>query len=478
MRQNNDLALWLVRLCLCIAPTPVTVKMIAMSQPRSYFFFAIQPVVVWSLLGLLGISATAEESSTSPWSSFQNSGRPIAAADQLPTVWSPTSGIAWTTSIEGYGQSTPVVGHQQVVVTSTSGSNKDRYHLASFAIDSGEKLWQVDLDNPSPFANTPMVSRAAPTPIATQTGFVAWFEGGLVVAVSASGSVQWKQDLTERFGKIEARHGLAGSLEQNDSIVFVWVERSDEPYLVAMDKQTGEIVWKVPGIGATSWASPRLIAVGDGYHLVCSGSGKIVGYDPASGERLWQFENIANNSSCTPMPVGQGRFLIGASDGRGESASSEAAASNGLIEIQRQESGAYSVDFVWRAEKATCTFGSPIVAGDNALFVNRVGVLYQLDLKTGRQLSADRTGAGGIWATPIVAGELVYLFGHQGNTSVVSLANGAEVAVNRAWIAATEKSQDGSMPSGSVLYAATVTDQNLLLRTGDRLYAIAKSTDE
>ncbi|MFG0262708.1 MAG: PQQ-binding-like beta-propeller repeat protein [Novipirellula sp. JB048] len=424
---------------------------------------------------------TIDRTPRGQWSGFQNAGYPAAVADSLPTVWSPDSGIAWTADVPGYGQSSPVIGHQQVVVTSTSGPNKDRYHLTSFAIGSGEKRWQRDFDNPSPFANTPMVSRAAPSAIATATGFIAWFEGGLVVAVDPEGAIEWQQDLVKKYGEIEARHGLSASLEQDQRHVFVWVERTDDPYLLALDKRTGETVWKAAGIGATSWSSPRLIGVGDGHHLVCSGSGKIVGFDPASGERLWEFDEIANNSSCTPIPAGDSMFLIGASDGRGESASGPAAASNGLIEIRKDDDGMFAADFVWRADKATCTFGSPVVAGGRALFVNRAGILYQLDLKSGRQLSAARSDAGGIWATPIVAGDLVYLFGHQGDTAVISLTSGKEIAVNQTWDGQTwdgqtrdgaAESQDENARSKHVLYAATVAGETLLIRRGDRLFAI------
>ncbi len=347
------------------------------------------------------IDTKSEIAADNQWLGFQNLGRLKVDDARLPTTWSPTSGIAWTSSIDGYGQSTPISGHGQIVVTSTSGPNKDRCHLASFAIDSGKKQWQLDFDNPSPFEITSMVSRAAPSAIVTPVGFIALFEGGLVVATDAGGKVLWQHDLIQMYGKIEARHGLAGSLEQDKENVFVWIERTVDPFVLAIDRASGEITWKVPGLGSTSWASPRLVQVGDRQHLVCSGSGKIVGLDSKTGDRLWEFDKIANNSSCTPVPVDKGKFLIGASDGRGETTSGEAAASNGLMEIQQHEDSSFSVDYVWQAEKATCTFGSPVIAGNRALFVNRAGVLFQLDIATGKELSTARTSAGGIWATPI-----------------------------------------------------------------------------
>lgn len=402
------------------------------------------------------------------WPAFQNSGQPTVAAETIPTQWSAEKNVAWTADIPGYGQSTPIVAHDQVVVTSTSGDNKDNYHVESYALLTGEKLWQIDMKNPSPFANTPMVSRAAPSAVATEEGFIALFEGGVVVALNKDGSKIWEKDLVAAYGPIEARHGLSSSLEQFADHVLVWIERGENPYLLALDKKSGNEVWKVAGVGATSWSSPRLLAVGDQQHLICSASGKIVGYDPATGNRLWEFTDISNNSSCTPMPVGNGRFLIGASDGRGETTPGAAAKSNGLIEVVPQADGTFKVGFKWRATKATSTFGSPVVAGKTAAIVNRTGVLYRFDLETGEEVSMERTDAGGIWATPIVAGDYLYLFGYKGTTSVINLKDGTEIAKNRLWDAESQE----SFGSGSVLYAAAPAPPYLILRRGDKLYAI------
>ena len=405
------------------------------------------------------------------WTTFLNGGHPAGASD-LPTQWSPTENIAWTADISGYGQSSPIVAHDQIVVTSTSGEKKDNYHVAAFSVRDGGKKWQVDLENPSPFANTPMVSRAAPTAIATENGFVAFLEGGIVVAISASGEIQWKKDLVDSYGKIEARHGLSASLEKDQDRIYVWVERAQDPYVLALDPKTGEEIWKVPGIGSTSWASPRLLPIAGGEHLVCSGSGMIVGLDPKTGERLWQFGGIANNTSCTPAPVGEGQFLIGASDGRGETAAGAAAASNGLIEVAVNDEGTFEAKYKWQAEKATSSFGSPVVAGNTAAFVNRAGVLYRLDLKTGEQVSVSRTNAGGIWATPLVAGGNIYLFGSKGTTSVISLADGKQIAENRCWETGNENPEDAGPPRGSIQYAAAAAEDLLIIRRGDKLFAI------
>lgn len=404
------------------------------------------------------------------WGQFQNGGQAIADQTWLPTSWSPESNIAWTAEIQGYGQSTPIVAHDQIVVTSTSGSEKDNYHFASFAMD-GTKNWQVDRPNPLPFKNSPMVSRAAPSAVATQNGFVAFFEGGLLLGTATNGDVLWERNLVDQFGKIEARHGLSASLENGNTNVFVWIERQTDPYVMAINPSTGEEVWKVPGLGSTSWSSPRLISVGEASHLVCSASGKIVGFNPSTGDRLWEFTNITGNTSCTPMPAGDGRFLMGASGGREDRDGGTAPQNNTLIQIEKSDDNTFQAKAVWRANKASSTFGSPVAAGNTAAFVSRAGVLFRLDLETGERVSTTRIKAGSVWATPIVAGENLYLFGSKGTTSVVSMDSNKEITTNRCWEIESEAPAFGG---GHKIYAGAFAEPYLLIRRGDRLFAVQK----
>ncbi len=327
------------------------------------------------------------------WSAFQNQGNLVANQLALPETWSAEKGIAWQIPLRGYGQSTPVIGRGLVFVTSTSGDNKEQYHLAAYQLLDGKSVWQLDFPNPTPVPNNNYVSRAAPTPVVDGQGVIAFFEGGILVAVDDEGKLRWQRDLVAEYGPIESRHGLGGSLEQSDTFVFVWVERSADAYLLAVNKADGKVVWKVPGLGATSWSSPRLIPVDGGKHLVCSGGGLVVGFDPQSGRRLWELKEVSGNTTATPIPLGSNQFILAASEGRGEESNGNAAESNGLVEI-KAKADRYEAGFIWRAKKATSSFGSPIVIEDRVYFVNRAGVIYCLDVKTGEELYTLRGKAG------------------------------------------------------------------------------------
>lgn len=406
------------------------------------------------------------------WSGFQNGGNPVVSGGNYSTEWSPESGIAWEKELAGYGQSTPVICDETIFVTSVSGDLKETCHVEAFEAKTGNRAWQFSINNSSPTESTTYVSKAAPSPVCDSAGVIALFEGGNIVALSSSGKLRWQRDLVTEYGTIESRHGLSSSLEQNDKIVFVWIERSENPYVLALSKSTGETIWKADGPGVTSWSSPRLLPVGNSTHLVLSGIGKLVGLDPATGERLWEFDKIAGNSTPTPIPIGSNRFLIGATVGRGESGGGKAAESNGVIEISGSEEDGYSAEYVWQAKAATSSFGSPIAHNGLAWFVNQSGVIYCLDLKTGEQKYASRT-AGSIWATPVVIGDFLYLFSKNGTTTVIKSGLEFEiVAENHLWESAHSKVEQPAF-GGSVLYAASPANSQLVLRRGDRIFVIS-----
>ena len=421
---------------------------------------------------------------TEAWPRFQGPTPSAAASANLPTRWSATENILWQANLPGYGQSSPVIGNRMVVVTTISGANKENCHVLALDPQSGKKLWQHDLKAASGAKNNSFVSRAAPTPFIDADQITILFEGGNLLSLDHSGNVRWQRNLVADYGQIKSAHGLGASLEQNDTAAFVWIERKNDPYLMAVSKTDGKTLWKSPGLGVTSWSSPRLVPVGESHHLVLSGVGKLAGYDPANGKQLWLLEDISGNSTPTPVPLGNGQFLIAATTGTRRSASAgKAARSNGLVEIRQAADGTFDAEFVWRAKRATSSFGSPLAHRGNAYFVNKQGVIYCLDLVDGKEKYAKRT-AGSVWATPIANGERMYFFGKKGTTTIVKAGDAfSKIAENDIFASATaeDEGEDESDPpaaatapamGGPVLYAAALDGESLFLRTGRVLYCL------
>jgi outer membrane protein assembly factor BamB len=361
-----------------------------------------------------------------------------------------------------------------LVLTSVEGPEKETGIIVGLDTKTGKILWKKEIKTASGAKNNNYVSRAAPTPIIDAKQITVLFEGGNLLALDHQGRELWQRNLVEDFGEIKSRHGISSSLEQNNDTVFVWIERENEPYVLAVAKQDGTDRWKVPGLGVTSWSSPRLIPVDTSAHLVLSGVGKLAGFDPENGERLWEFDDISGNSTPTPVPLGDGRFLIGATTGRSGGGAGKAARSNGLVQIERGEDGTFKAEFIWRCKRATSSFGSPMVHEGLAYFVNRQGVIYCLNLDDGEEQFAERT-ADSVWATPIAAGDKLYFFGKKGTTTVIKAGKAfEELAVNRLDTDGADGDSAEAAPArgGRVLYAVAADNDTIFLRTGNRLFCI------
>jgi len=360
------------------------------------------------------------------WTTFQNAGHVELKNAVAAGEGSPFGDQIWTAKIPGYGQSSPVLWKDRVFVTSIEGPNRDTYHVTAFETAQGKLLWDRTWKNPSPAESTSYITRASSTPAVDASGLVCFLEGGIVVALSHDGDVRWQRDLVAEFGPIDSRHGVAASVEQQSDRVFVWVERTTDPYILAIDKTTGKDLWKVAGVGGTSWSSPRLVPVDGGEHLVLSAVGSLTGLDPQTGRTLWKLDGVVGNSTPTPMPLGGGRFLIGATDGRGEGGGGKPAESNGVVAVRKTDDGQWTAAFVWRSKRATSSFGSPIAAAGHAYFVNRTGVLYCQDLETGEERYVERTPES-VWCTPVADDHAVLLFGKGG--TITAVAKGPEFKV-------------------------------------------------
>ncbi len=406
---------------------------------------------------------------SSNWPGFLGPISSKLSADDVPLRWSPDAGIAWRSDIVGYGQSSPVVWGSKVFVTSISGSMKETCYVTAYDLSDGRRLWQRDFSAAMQVKNTGYTSKAAPTPVADGDGIVAWFEAGNLIALDHNGKTRWIRDLTRDYGKIDTRHGLGGSLAQTEKLVIVWVERQTDPYLVAVDKATGETAWKAEGLKATSWSTPRLLQVGDRQHLVISGSGKLAGLDPATGKRLWLFEGLTGNTIPSPQPIGNGELIVAASAGNSESASGNPAESNGIIRVTADGNGGYEVAFRWKCRRATSSYGSPIVYQGVAYFVNKAGVLYGIDAESGKELFAKRIGDT-VWATPLPIGDRIYLAGRQGTTVVIQAGTKfKKIAENQL---GTSKPRQAQQPV--VQYSIVAVPGCILIRTGKSLYCMRK----
>jgi outer membrane protein assembly factor BamB len=374
--------------------------------------------------------AKERESDASRWSSFCNGGNSRVSDDAAFTAsWSPKEGISWEVELPGYGQSTPLIIGDRILITATEGPEKESNLVVCLNREKGDVVWQTSqpssLTGPSNF----MYSRAAPTPVADDDQTIAFFESGDLVAIGINdGKKRWERDLKAEIGELKSRHGLGSSLAQTEDLFFINLEHDGPSALIAIQKSDGETRWKTERPSGSSCSSPVVMQRGDQHQVVVSSAGEAVGYDSETGKEIWKVSDLVGNSVPSPLVVGN-RIFLGAR--KSEFGSVNAAAKSNLcLEFHEGED---SPKIAWRSKRCIADYCSPVVCGEFLYLINGDGILGCLDKNTGDEKYRQRLGFE-CWATPIARGNQLFVFGKNGKSSVIKAGEEFErIGENYLW---------------------------------------------
>jgi outer membrane protein assembly factor BamB len=370
--------------------------------------------LVWFLLGTVGLLGTVRGEH---WNGFRGNGNSVSTVEGLPLEWSEAEGVAWRAKLGGYGQSSPVIWEDTVYVTSTGGEHKEQLFVEAFDLESGTLKWQKEFAASQTAAEvSEMISRGAPTPTADAEGVVAFFESGDLLALDAAGERRWERSLTKEYGELRGGHGVGSSVIETPLGMVLLVDHEGPSYLLCVDKETGENVWKKDREPRVSWSTPLYVDHEGEGQVVISSNGVVEGYRLADGERLWWVEGVEGNTVASPTSDGSGLVVMGSSDPM-----------NSLAVRLGGSGDVTETHLAWRAESVTSSFGSPLIHGEVVYFVNRAGALQATSLSDG-SLLWERRLPGSCWASPLAAGGRLYFFCKEGQTVVLDGGDEGEEA--------------------------------------------------
>ena len=398
----------------------------------------------------LGTLAGSSLVHAKPWAQFLDNGRgSLGIGQAIPLEWSEASNMAWRSPIPGYGQSSPVVAGETVFATGVEGPNKETLLLTAFDLESGESVWTCRRGSSQRIKDSNMVSKAAPTPAASEDAVFAFYETGNLLAVDRGGKVLWERKLTEEFGEFGGRHGIGSSLRLCRTGVLALVAHDRPSYLICLDPATGRTVWTAARPEGVSWSTPSVLThLGREIALVSAGK-TVEAYDTADGTLLWAIDGFDGAFIASPVPVAGGA-VIGSSH-KGRSAA-----------IRFGASPEESPIVAWRAVEASSYFSSPLVHRERVYMVSKAGVAFCLRADSGEQIWYSRLD-GQCWASAIGLGDRIYFFGVDGTTTVVDA--GDEFVT----LARNSLSVEGR------LYGTAVIDDGILLRYGRELVRLTAS---
>ena len=246
------------------------------------------------------------------------------------------------------------------------------------------------------------------------------------------------------------------------------------PSLIAVDKRSGELVWRAIGPGEQvlhgQWSSPVAATVNGRIQVLFGGGdGWLRSYDAASGHEVWRFDGNPKDARWLPRPgvlsrgsiiaspiVDGGRVFVamGQSPGHGNGPSLiHAISPDGQGDVTKSR-------LLWTSREVGRVVGTP-VAKDGLLYVADLGgTIHCLDAATGAHVWKHETNEA-IWGSLLLAGDRLYVGNVAGRMTVLRAGRQEQVL--------------GQIEMDAPLYSppALVGDA-LYLATANRLYLIAE----
>ena len=179
-------------------------------------------------------SASAEDS-WPQWRGDQQNG--VASGTAFPQSWSKDEGIAWEIELPGRGGSTPVIDSQAAYLTAgVDGKN----HLMAFDLATGDQKWATAIGSDRGNKHK-KGSGSNPSAVIDGDHIYAYFRSGDLACVDRDGKVQWHANLQDKYGEDTLWWDLGSSPTVTSNAVVVAVMQTGPSYLVAFDKNSGEV---------------------------------------------------------------------------------------------------------------------------------------------------------------------------------------------------------------------------------------------
>src|SRR5262245_50499098 len=195
--------------------------------------------------------------------------------------------LRWKATVIGTGYSSPSIVHGRVYLQTTR--NNDEFAL-TLDEKTGAKVWEVPIGkvgkNRGPqYPGT----RSTPTVDGDRMYCLA-SDGELICLDTAKGGVKWKQHLRQDFGGADGNWGYSESV-LIDGDVLVCTPGGSDSALAALNKNTGETIWKstVPDGGTAEYASIMVVDRGPVKQYVTFLRKGLVGVDAKTGRFLWMY---------------------------------------------------------------------------------------------------------------------------------------------------------------------------------------------
>src|SRR5579872_5926776 len=263
--------------------------------------------------------------------------------------------LLWQAKEIGYGFGAPAVAGGRIYLLANRGLGNE--FVQALDARDGKPIWSMrvgKVGNPDQQPNYP-AARSTPT-VDGERLYVLGSDGDLVCLETATGKERWRKSLRADFG---GQPGVWAYSESPlvDGNAVVCTPGGSADTLVALNKQTGDVIWRsaVPGGDQAAYASIIVVTVGGVKQYVQFLHNGVVGVDAKSGKFLWRYDKTAETrmGGNIPTPVAYEGYVYSAS----------ALTGAGLARI-KGEGGSFEAEPVYFAKKLPNAIGGVVRVGD------------------------------------------------------------------------------------------------------------------
>ena len=434
---------------------------------------------------------------------------------KLPVKFSAKDKVVWSRNL-GDGIGSPIVAGGRVIVTEMTADQK----FAVICLDaaSGKQRWKREFATGKLPRITPPNSHASSTPASDGKRVYVYFSTlGLLAFELADGKESWRFPFPRPAYLMD--WGAGGSpIEYKDLVIFAH-EDDLNPFLIGVDKHTGKQRWRTPRPDMLAgYAVPVLCKAGGRTDLVLAGTGKLKGYDPATGKEIWTCNTLLRTIMTTPVvhdgviyisvqsygdsgrtirfallewldtnqdgklsrnelppefwprfdkaDIKRKGYLEGEEIDRAFQSPTNMAGGGNIIQaIKGGGTGDVTkTHLLWNLKsRAPSNLSSPILVGKQLYVIKKGGLSSCFDIGRGKALwELKRVGNfGEYYASPVAAGDKIYITGENG--FVVVLAAGPNLKVLA----------KNDLGGHRCLATPAIANGRLFIRARDKLFCIA-----
>ncbi len=433
------------------------------------------------VVGCLGLPSEADD-----WLRFRGpNGSGISAEARQPALeFGTEKNLRWSIDLPGPGHSSPIVVGDRVFLTLWTGYGSYgnisvaqgtlERHLFCIDRKDGQVLWSRTVSAVLPeenyTGNFTEHGYASSTPTSDGERVYVFYGKSGVHCYDMEGERIWQQSVGSQ---LDQRHwGSAASPILYKDLLIVTASAEDQA-LVALNKTTGEVVWKFNAALLNGvWGTPVLSRVDDERtDLIVNVPSEVWGLNPETGKLRWFCRGVTADA-CTTSPVVDGDVIY-VMDGRG----GEALAIHGGGRGQVDES-----HVVW-AGNHRGRVSTALVSGDRLFwFHNRRAMCA--DAGTGLSVFEERlptssvppsptplqrrrdNGTGQDYASPVATRERIYFLARNGECYVLPLNGRFQI------LKVNSLAEDG----GEFCGTPALSNGEMFIRSSRKLYCIAAET--